>query len=72
MFRFHVIGGEPIAINLHKSWLRAPTENFKEKPNNTFLLDLGIQPKTSSVAVALGATRLTSQSSSSSLYSYKK
>ena len=40
--------------------LRAATENVIEKPNNT-LLDLGIEPKTSSVAVVLKTTRLTTQ-----------
>ena len=62
MFRSHVIGGEPIAIITgHKSKLRAATENFIEKPNNTFLLNLGIEPKTSSLAVALWTTRPTRQ-----------
>ena len=41
--------------------MRGATENFIEKPNNT-LLDLGFEPKTSRVAVALRTTRLTRQS----------
>ena len=49
MFRSHVIGSEPIAINraqiLRK--LRAATENFIEKPDNTVLLDPGIKPNRS-------------------------
>ena len=40
------------------SKLRATTEKFlMEKPNNTFLPDLGIEPRTPHSSVALAATR---------------
>ena len=58
-FRSHEIGGEPIAIN--RAQILISTKNFIEKPSNTFL-DLGFEPKTSSVAVALKTARLIRQS----------
>ena len=60
-FKSHVIGSEPIAINRAQNLTpSSASENFIEKTNNT-LLDLGIEPQTSSVAVALRTTRLTKQ-----------
>ena len=61
MFRSHVIGGEPIAIK--RAQIQTPScyWEFHRKTQQHFLLDPGIEPKTSSVAVALRTTRLPRQ-----------
>ena len=60
-FRSHVIGGEPIANNRAQILTPSCYWEFYRKTQLHFLLDPEIEPKTSSVAVALTTTRLPKQ-----------